>query len=135
MVSTPSARGLSPAASGVAVMGVVGATSSLPPPLAHCAMRSMVFWSRALEWTSATPSGEAGQGGMNLARVTTPMPSATADASAAVRNSQWAAPTWPGLWHEAQLCWRTGWTTRAKETVGPRGRAEGGGAVWGGAGV
>ncbi len=75
----------------------------------------MSFWDRAWEWASGTPVLEAGHGGMYLALVITPMPSAMAEASPAVCSCQWAAPTWPGLWHDAQLCSRIGWMSAAKE--------------------
>src|SRR5436853_7510207 len=45
------------------------------------------------------------------------MPSETACASAAVSSVQCAAPTWPGLWHDAQLACSAGMMTFANETV------------------
>src|SRR4051794_37884872 len=57
------------------------------------------------------------------------MPSDTAWASAAVSNVQCAAPTWPAMWHEAQLASRAGSTTFWNDGLSPERAAPGGAAI------
>ncbi len=69
---------------------------------------------------------------MYLAWVTILSPEATDEASAAVASCQWAAPTCPGAWHEAQLDSRMGATTVLNDGPVPVWGAEAGAAIWSG---
>src|SRR5581483_5688436 len=57
------------------------------------------------------------------------MPSETAAASPAVSSVHCAAPTWPGLWHDAQFASRAGITTRANDGLSWERGADGGAAI------
>ena len=61
---------------------------------------------------------------------TVPMPSEIAFASAAVLSVHWEAPTWPGLWHDAQFASSAGITTSLNDGLSFERGASGGAAIW-----
>ena len=60
---------------------------------------------------------------------TEPMPSEILAASAAVSSVQCAAPTWPGLWHDAQLACSDRHDRRSRTTGCPSARGADAGAA------
>src|SRR5450432_227323 len=104
-------RGGVPVGPGVAFTAVDAGTSSFPPAFDHATIAATLLASSCFECSNGTPTFDAGHGGMYFASTTVPIPSATVAASPAVSYRQWAAPTWPVVWHDAQFALRMGMTT------------------------
>ncbi len=92
-----------------------GSTSSSPPAFAHATTASMSSALSDGSWANGIDSSDDGHGGMYPDPTTSPSPSATSAASAAVSSGHTSEPAPPSLWHDAHRSASTGITAASKE--------------------